>query len=61
MDGQPVILPLHCTHCLQPVRVQYRRELRDRQSECRCPYCGEMQIFTLRGSVVRVDRADDRV
>jgi hypothetical protein len=46
---------------LQPVRVQYRRELRDRQSECRCPYCGEMQIFTLRGSVVRVDRADDRV
>jgi hypothetical protein len=43
------------------VRVQYRRELRDRQSECRCPYCGVTQIFTLKGAVLKVERADDRV
>jgi DNA-directed RNA polymerase subunit RPC12/RpoP len=60
MDGRIVTLPLHCTHCLQPVRVQYQREVRDRKTECRCPYCGERQFFTLRGSVVRVDRAEDR-
>ena len=60
MDGQPVTLPLHCTNCLQPVRVRYRRANHDHQTERHCPYCGESQTFTLKGTVLAVEKADDR-
>jgi hypothetical protein len=60
VDGQPVILPLHCTTCLHPVRVRYRPSSTDHQTKCPCPYCGEPQIFTLKGKVLVVEKAEDR-
>jgi NAD-dependent SIR2 family protein deacetylase len=61
VDGQPITLPLHCTHCLQPVRVRYRPANHDHQTERRCPYCDQPQIFTLKGTVLVVEKADDRL
>lgn len=61
MDGQHVSLPMHCTSCLHPVRVRYRPADRDHQTERPCPYCNELQVFTLRGTVLVVEKADDRL
>lgn len=61
MDGQPVTMPMHCTHCLHPVRVRYRPSSRDQQTERNCPYCNQAQTFTLKGKVLAVEKADDRL
>ena len=57
----PVTLPLHCTACLNPVRVIFRPDHgHEKFSLYTCPYCVKEVRILLSGDVLSVHRADDR-
>ena len=55
MPDEPVMLPIRCQFCGQPVTLSYTQTVHYQKVWWNCPYvnCGKEHVLVLRASVVK--------